>query len=183
MFAHFIFGCALITCIITYHSQMQAPVLPHVFCDLYHAEYLLLTLFHLRSWKWWSCFISIMNSRRTLWGAKQTQDIVSNKAGKQSNFRYLHLLVMIFVCSWVSFINIRRIWPITIPCCCSHDAISFCSHDTFTNSCLLDCDPTYMELSCDVASPFSTCNTVSCCDRCTTYVYLFTKQSEAEGIA
>lgn len=54
--------------------------------------------------------ISFPNSRWTLWEAKQTKDIVSNKACKQSIFRCTHqagLLVMIFVYSWVSFISIN----------------------------------------------------------------------------
>ena len=95
--------------------------------------------------------ISFPNSRWTLWEAKQTQDIVSNKAGKQSNFRGIHqagLLVMIFVYSWVSFISINysllqscRIYKLLF-------AVADCQI-------VIQQIPTYVFQPCDVASPFS----------------------------
>lgn len=112
--------------------------------------------------------ISFPNSRWTLWEAKQTRDIVSNKAGKQSIFS--GALIKLAYWSWYLYIVEYHSLVSTIP---------YCSHVAFINSCLLaDCDPTNSNICFPAVR---CCLPVFCCERCTTYVYLFTKQSEGRG--
>lgn len=114
---------------------MQAPVLPHVICDLYHAEYLLLTLFRLRSWTWWSCLSCLSSVFRIVDGPFGRQSKLRTQSQtKQANKAFSGALIKLAYWSWYLYIVEYHSLVSTIP---------YCSHVAFINSCLLaDCDPT-----------------------------------------